>query len=231
MITLRMTLHPNFCRFIAGALLLAGMIFSTAQASEECKGRPALFDAEKFSEDASRFGIMGAMKKTPIAFAPSGDPCLGPVPIFAADIFHLGAPERDTHAMARRLAPLLAEYSARTHMEACARMCRVPDGSIVARIVTIHAHVACLAPDNTCPMGSVPTKETIHSHPTQSAFVANAVDALGWGERDIEGMAQFSGNPDTLSPQDRAAAPVWMVGSRGQLVYLDHPDGQEVERP
>lgn len=224
------------------ALIVAGLIFipgaqsqaphNETKAIDPCLGRPALYQPDNIEYTPERgLKFIDALRNVPIAFASSGDKCLGPIPVYKARVSHWETTERDTHAMARTLAPVLAQYSRDTGEEACARMCKTSQGEIVARIVTIRAHVACLAPASTCPEGSVATKETIHSHPPHTAFVANPIDALGWDDPSINGLAQFAGYPNSLSPPDRAMAPVWLVGTNAQLIYLDNPDGVEVERP
>lgn len=165
----------------------------------------------------------------PVAFASSGDECLGPIPVYSLYLHNQEEP--DTHAMARKLAPEMKVYSQLTGEESCARMCRSVNGGIVARVVTVHAHAACTAPANSCPEHSSPMAETIHSHTPRTIFMANEVDALGWDEPAIEGKMTFAGYPDSLSPPDRRQAPLWLVGSRGQLIWLETPDGREVERP
>lgn len=169
----------------------------------------------------------------PVAFVPSGNGCLGPIPVFGvmlrgAEATHEAA---STHAMARHLAPGLQEYSQRTGLEACARMCLTPRGTVVAQPVTVHSHVSCVAPPQTCPAGSAPTAETIHSHPPHRMFLGNAVDAVGWNEEEIVGQWVLTGYPNAVSDIDRTQAPVWVVGTEGQLIWLATPQGQEVLRP
>lgn len=171
------------------------------------------------------------MEALPVAFAPSGNQCLGPIPIFRVTQASPGGAAPSTHQMARRLAPLLRRYSQATGMEACARMCRLPSGEVVAQTVTLRSHVTCLAPPQTCPEGSTPTQETIHSHPPHRIFRATPVDALGWNEPGIEGKWTHTGYPNAVSEADRAQAPVWLVGTEGQLIWLETPRGQEVLRP
>lgn len=157
-----------------------------------------------------------------------------PIPVFRARLdFNYIVPTNTPQEMAIQLRSSLATYSARTGFEACARMCRTNAGKIVVVPVTIHSHVACVAPERTCPEGSTPLPETIHSHPDQSAFVANEIDAVGWEDPDIEGVAMFAGDPDTASDQDRKQAPLWFVGRQGKLFYLaeETAEPQEVELP
>lgn len=218
---------------LASVVLMLTTLFLAGEAVAECNGRTPLYDPQANTQDASPatswLGKSPFWQDIPIAFASSGDACLGPIPIYL--ISRHPEPARDTHAMARRLAPEMAAYSRRTGMESCARLCATPQGTIVANLITLRAHVVCLAEPTTCPQGSQPTPETIHSHPPQRAFIANAVDALGWDEAEIEGKLTLTGYPDSLSPNDRRQAPVWMVGTQGQLIWLATPNGTEVERP
>lgn len=218
---------------IAALIVSARLSPANTSATEgTCKGILPLYQDGAANEiQNSRLVFIQTMHDIPIAFARSDNACLGPIPIYNAPILHWGRSEPNTHAMARRLAPLLAQYSKGTGLEACARMCQTSRGDIVTRIVTLRSHVVCMAPENTCPGESIATKETIHSHPPHRAFVANAVDALGWNDPLIENRALFTGYPNSLSPQDRDMAPLWLVGTEGQLIYLDTPDGVEVERP
>ncbi len=227
---------------------LAAGLAGAHPAPEDCQGRPALYQAVESNQPfltvpAARWTDTGMAPSSaprllpkrldplPVAFASSGDQCLGPVPIFSVMTEGQVGSTDSTHAMAKRLAPWLKDYSARTGLEACARMCQTPSGSVVARVVTLNSHVSCLAPADTCPAGTTPTAETIHSHPPQRVFLANAVDALGWDEPAIEGQWTFTGYPNQVSDPDRTQAPMWLVGTEGQLIWLDHPDGKEVLRP
>lgn len=167
----------------------------------------------------------------PVAFVSSGNACLGPIPVFRLTEGLPVVPTRTTHDMARQLAPILHHYSARTGLEGCARMCQTPGGLVVAQLVTLHSHVSCQAPTQSCPAGSQPLSETIHSHPPHRVFLANEVDALGWDEPGIVGTWVWTGYPNAVSDPDRRQAPVWVVGTQGQLIWLATPDGQEVERP
>lgn len=173
--------------------------------------------------------LLGTLRDTPVGFALTGDECAGPVPLYA--IPGSVDPQPTTHDMARRLAPVLANYSNRTGYEGCARMCLTSDGEVAARLVTARSHISCSAPERTCPVGTSPTPQTIHSHPPQTVFIANAVDEVGWRQPGMVGKLMHSGNANALSPEDRTAAPVWVVGGHGRLIWLDRPDGQEVERP
>lgn len=221
---------------VAGLLGLAGGGTVQAQVdagtveTTDCQGKSPLFDVATVAQPAFGAGnMLSYLRAIPVAFASSGDQCLGPIPIYRISSHEDAA--RNTHSMARRLAPLMQEYSKRTGLEACARMCRTDAGTIVAQLVTIQSHISCLAPNETCPGGSLPTAETIHSHPPHRVFQANAVDALGWDDPTIDGELTWTGNPDSLSPQDRQQAPVWMVGTRGQLVWLGAKHGKEIEKP
>lgn len=206
-----------------------------------CGDRAMLYDPSATADPDSRrtpgafllgLSLPGAwLPDIPVGFVPSGDACLGPVPVWRVATVGTRAAARDTHALARRLAPRLAAWSAQTGMEACARMCQTPGGAVVAQVVTLRSHISCAAPPNTCPEGAHALAETIHSHPPRTAFVANAVDAVGWNEPGIAGRLTMAGNPNMLSPEDRVQAPVWLVTGAGRLVWLETPEGQEVERP
>lgn len=214
---------------VATILPAAKMAVASEDKADECTGKSALFDAASLRIPHGLGNVLDYLRSVPVAFASSGDQCLGPIPVYRISMHD--HPMHDTHAMARRLAPEMRAYSKRTGLESCARMCRTDKGQIVAQLVTIQSHISCLAEANTCPKGSTPTPETIHSHPPHRVFHANTVDSIGWDDPDIEGKLTWTGNPDSLSPNDRRHAPVWMVGTRGQLVWLDRPDGKEVERP
>lgn len=210
-----------------------------AEASS-CEGRPSLYDPQALTQKHPE-GVMDSfsvavpllrrLADIPVAFATTGDECAGPMPVYSIPSVASSATADTTHEMARRLTPILADYSRRTGLEGCARMCMTPEGLVVARLVTARSHISCVAPDSSCPAGSIPTRETIHSHPPHTVFEANEADAVGWREPGIVGKLTLTGNPNALSPEDRDAAPVWLVGANGRLIWLDRPDGQEMERP
>lgn len=200
---------------------------------ERCAGITPLYTlpaSEEWPERARWQGVRW-FPDVPVAFEPSGDPCRGPVPIYRIPGLEGTVEAADSHLVARRIAPQLRAFTRTTGFEACARMCRQPSGRVIAQAVTVRAHVVCVAPPTTCPAGSTPLAETIHSHPMAKAVQGNAVDAVGW-EEPVEGQWIWLSAPNRFSPQDRRQAPVWLVGSEPwQLLYLDHPEGQEVERP
>lgn len=220
------------------AVLGVGVALTTAGVSATevagCEGTRPLYafpsDQEASEGKASKPGRGPAL---PLAFLPSGDACLGPVPVFGLVLQGVepGREAPSTHAMARYLAPGLQEYSQRTGLEGCARMCTTSGGTVVAQAVTVNSHVSCAAPPQTCPAGSVPTAETIHSHPPHRVFLGNAVDGLGWNESGVVGQWVLTGYPNAVSDIDRTQAPVWVVGTEGQLMWLATPEGQEVVRP
>jgi len=211
-----------------------------ATPAHPCSGKPPLYQPERAALSVAGLDppltsasllLASHPARIPVAFAASGDECRGPIPVYA--VWHDGrvGERRDSHSMARQLAPMLQEYSQQTGLEGCARMCRSASGGVVAQAVTIDSHVSCIAPPETCPAGSTPLKETIHSHPPQRLFLANAVDALGWDEPGLEGRWVPTGYPNHVSDPDRLQAPVWLVGTSGQLIWLDKTDGKEIERP
>lgn len=175
--------------------------------------------------------LISRLSDFPLTYAASGNPCLGPIPVYRLTLRVSGVPAASTHEMARRLAPALEAYSRKTRFEGCARMCMTPQGKVVARAVTIRSHVSCVAPKRTCPEGSIPTQETIHSHPPGPVFVANAVDLAGWGLDQGLGEVMWIGDPNEPSEEDRVAAPLWLVGADGRLRWLEGPDAATVARP
>lgn len=202
-----------------------------AGADQGCLQDTPMFSGDAPPEAPGNKSLIGRLAELPITFVASGNPCLGPIPVYRLGLAVSDAPVASTHEMARRLAPALAAYSQNTGMEGCARMCKTIDGDIVARTVTIHSHNSCVAPENTCPEGASPIQETIHSHPPGPVFIANAVDLVGWDLMEGEGQLMWVGDPNEPSEEDRAAAPLWLVGADGKLRWLASPKAAVVELP
>lgn len=160
---------------------------------------------------------------------------LGPIPaVWINDPEHLSAPVAEYRVpygeataanaseLAHLLAPRLAQFSADNGTEACARFCKTPQGNIRATLITANSHLFCVAPAAMCAPNELP-KETIHSHPPQHVFCANAVDALLVEDPVKEGACGFAGDPDSFSPTDQRVDKAWLVGSRGQILYWHAP--------
>lgn len=85
----------------------------------------------------------------------------------------------DEVSFAKTVGRVLNQYSSRTDFEACAEICRAPNGTWGSQPVSIGAHASCLT-NNQCPKGMRPVGRTIHSHPTTRLFLANATDFSIW---------------------------------------------------
>lgn len=62
-----------------------------------------------------------------------------------------------------------------TGFEACAQICRAPDGRPGMVVSTSNAHIGCAIVE-TCPVGMTLTRESIHSHPTAAVIKLNDND-------------------------------------------------------
>lgn len=100
---------------------------------------------------------------------------------------------------ARQVGRTLSRFSSRTGFEACAELCRAPNGAWSAQVLTIGAHAACLQ-THECPTG-----RGIHSHPIERRFQANAVDAALWNNPRAAGTWVQAEDPAWPSPSDESA--------------------------
>lgn len=189
-----------------------------------------LYDSEQPFDNVPPLSIeptlyQGAIPPSlPIDFVASGSECLGPIPVYALRVPPIES--SDARSLAKRLAPLMASYSAQTQMESCARFCKAPTGQIQAQLVTIGSQVSCVASANTCPANSTPLAYTIHSHPPAESIVINRIDAVGWNEEKAVGKAHFKGEQNEFSPPDRLNLPAFLVGENGNLYFLDGAHAQ-----
>ena len=103
----------------------------------------------------------------------------------------------------RKAAAVTVTYTQDKGFEACARVCRAPNGRVGLLVTTNHAHVGCaMAEDRTaCPDGFGPTQDTIHSHPMVEYVNANPVDVVFTRQRFRRG-ARLAVHPHTFSRQD-----------------------------
>ena len=119
----------------------------------------------------------------------------------------LDAPDEATFA--RRAGASLSRYSGRTGFEACADICRSPQGTFGALPVSIGAHAAC-STLRQCPKGMKPTGRLLHSHPTEARFVANEVDFYLQGKPFRPDTWWTAGDPGLFSDADYAE-PGYMI--------------------
>lgn len=54
---------------------------------------------------------------------------------------------------------------------------------------------------------------------------------VGWDLMEGEGQLMWVGDPNEPSEEDRAAAPLWLVGADGKLRWLASPKAAVVELP
>lgn len=106
----------------------------------------------------------------PVTFGPQGESIMAtPVATVVAE------PGESDEAFLLRRGKLFRGYTASTGFEACAQVCRAPDGRLGLSVYTSGSHIGC-AIINKCPDGMVETGETIHSHPQARAIRSNAAD-------------------------------------------------------
>ena len=104
---------------------------------------------------------------------------------------------------ARKIGRGLQRFTNRTGTEACADLCRSPQGAWGAIPVSIGAHAAC-STLRECPEGMTPVGRMIHSHPDAAGFEPNAVDFALRNKPLIEGMWWNAGDPTLFSDADYA---------------------------
>lgn len=102
---------------------------------------------------------------------------------------------------ARLVGQSLSRYSARTEYEACAELCRAPQGAWSAQVLTIGSHAACVQ-THECPVGTRSIGRGIHSHPIARRFQANAVDAQVWGKPAVANTWVEADDPSLFSESD-----------------------------
>lgn len=124
---------------------------------------------------------------------------------------------------AREVGRELAQYSAKTKTEACAKLCRAADGVWGAAPLSVGAHVVCPM-TNHCPADMSPMAEGIHSHPTGDDYRINSIDkAVLPGPFYKVGAREKRGNPDEFSPEDFAGGDGYMITDRGHLWHQAGP--------
>lgn len=126
---------------------------------------------------------------------------------------------------ARQVGQTLHRYSSRTGLEGCADLCQSPQGAWSAQAVSIGSHTSC-STLRQCPAG-YRFQHTVHSHPIERRFEANAVDfalrqrpyqAGVWWEADdprLFSEADYQ-EPGYLAVQGG----LWFQRGRGTEVYL-----------
>lgn len=134
----------------------------------------------------------------------------------------LEAPDEATFV--RRAGATLSRYSGRTGFEACADICRAPDGTFGILPVSIGAHAAC-STLRRCPKGMRLTGRFLHSHPTETRFLANEVDFYLQGKPYQPNTWWTAGDPGLFSEVDYAE-PGYMI-VYGQ-VWFQNGVGTEV---
>lgn len=159
----------------------------------------------------------------PVDFVASGDDCVGPIPVWKVPgryVYKADSEEALVHQMSNDI----QDFSKDTGYEACARICKSKEGYFVAQLVTLGSHVSCVASPKTCPLDSVSTEQTVHSHPPNPVFVMNQLDVIGWGvSKDELGRAHYTGEPNEFSPEDKKNAPVWLVAPGPKVFFYDKP--------
>ena len=142
-----------------------------------------------------------------------------PVPIYKfGEVVEQGG---DMDAFAAKVAPHLRDYTAREGVEACATICRSPDGArLGATLITIKSAAAC--PRTTaCPRGMKPTEADIHSHPHVTRYEPNAIDKLFLSGTYRRGQ-EVGTRPDEFSPGDLEGGAGYMASKR----LLQYQDGR-----
>lgn len=105
-----------------------------------------------------------------VTFGPQGESIVAtPVATVVAE------PGESDEAFLLRRGKLFRGYTASTGFEACAQICRAPDGRLGLSVYTSGSQIGC-AIINKCPEGMVETGESIHSHPQARAIRSNAAD-------------------------------------------------------
>lgn len=131
----------------------------------------------------------------------------------------LPAPGETAESTVARAATLARAYTAQEGFEACAMVCRNPDGQVALRLTTNHSQIACRTPRNAsaCLEGFSPTTETLHTHPHTNVVWANPVDAVLTG---VKRGRRLTLAPDDFSRRDRANGPGYLVTATTML-YQD----------
>lgn len=99
---------------------------------------------------------------------------------------------------AQKVGGVLQRYSVRTGYEACADICKPPDGW-TAEIVSIGSHMSC-STTRRCAKGRYQT--LIHSHPVERSFDANSMDSRVSRQGVRVGQRVIADDPRMFSEQD-----------------------------
>lgn len=122
--------------------------------------------------------------------------------------------------LALRIAAGLARHAMETGTEACANICRAPDGAWGAAPLTIGGHVVCPITE-LCPNGMTGIGESIHSHPADEPYLINKADliVLGGCCRRVGQRSRAHARADEFSPEDFDGGPGYMVTFDGKLYH------------
>jgi hypothetical protein len=170
-----------------------------------------------------RFLIVGflALATAGMAFASNGETILVhgmKIPAIRLETVRLKSGTIDQFAAA--VGSQLRAYTKEHKVEACAMMCRAPNGEWGAIPLTINAHGACPIA-RLCPDGMEAVNESIHSHNVAGAYVARRADIIVVGVEGV-GSTFHADNPDEFSPEDMASGAGYMVSP----TRLWHYDGK-----
>jgi hypothetical protein len=139
------------------------------------------------------------------------------VPVYRIEDVVSAVRERDLFAI--DLAYRLRAFTAREGVEACARICRSPDGlRWGATLVTIKSRAACPR-TRLCPADTEPTDVDIHSHLLVTSYSPSALDLAFLAHAPRPGQ-QVATRPELFSPGDFRTGPGYMV-SRRVLQFQD----------
>ena len=126
----------------------------------------------------------------------------------------VSAPNQTLDAVVLERTGPMARFTQLSGFEACARVCKAPDGRWAWTVQTVGSRLGCMTTADACPAGFEPTETSVHTHP------------LGWGGMASTGDVSVDptltlgqwlplGDPFSFSPTD-------LDGSAG---YLVAPDG------
>lgn len=177
------------------------------------------FGLPPLASAGAELGPLGDTSPFPVGYSDGGGNLPEPVGIYRLNLpTFMGQSPLE---IVRAVRPALIEYSKRTGLEACARLCKTNTGVILARLVTTQSHLFCVATTASCLSGETAMDEHVHSHPPQRAFCVNEADWLALGKTGKVGDCHFAGHADSFSPEDRKAAPAYLVTGSGALLYTD----------
>lgn len=124
----------------------------------------------------------------------------------------------------------MAAHTSETGTEACAMLCRAPNGAWGAAITTVDSHIFCPLTSK-CPDSMEATGVSIHSHPASGKYRINQADWRLSNMQLSRGDFAYKEDPRVFSDSDYSAGPGYMTTGSALFYQSGHGTAREVVVP